>query len=346
MLRLFAKRLRGTSLGIVLLLGFGVGSGRADDVQSFYSGRTINVVIGTSAGGGYDLYARVLAKYLGRHIPGNPTVVPQNMPGAGTLRAMMYLYAVAPKDGTVIGTFSRSMPLAPVLGLPGANFDGTKLTWLGSITKDTVTCISWKNSPVKTWDDTFKTEYKAGGEGKGADPDVYATILKNAFATKTKLVTGYPGSADIMLAMERGELDGLCGVSYSTLRSTHANWLADKSINILNQGALEPDPALPGVPSLMDLAKTDEQKEMLKLILAPQAMARPFAAPPGVPADRAKALQTAFDDTVKDPDFVAEAGKLGLDVNPMTGDQVEALLKTLYATPKNISQQAVAVSGY
>jgi tripartite-type tricarboxylate transporter receptor subunit TctC len=346
MFRFGAKRLWKTCLGTALLLGWGTGVSRADDVQSFYAGRTISIVIGTSAGGGYDLYARVLAKYLGRHIPGNPTVVPQNMPGAGTLRAMMYLYAVAPKDGTVIGTFSRSMPLAPVLGLPGANFDATKLTWLGSITKDTVTCISWKTSPVKDWNDLFTSEYKAGGEGKGADPDVYATILKNAFATKTKLVTGYPGSADIMLAMERGELDGLCGVSYSTLRSTHASWLSEKSINFLNQGALEPDPALPNVPSLLDLAKTDDQKAMLTLLLAPQAMARPFAAPPGVPADRAKALQTAFDETVRDPDFVAEAGKLGLDVNPMTGAQVESLLTTLYATPKPVVKQAVAVSGY
>jgi tripartite-type tricarboxylate transporter receptor subunit TctC len=333
MLRFSAQRFWKTCLGTALLLGCSVGSGRADDVQSFYSGRTINVVIGTSAGGGYDLYARVLAKYMGKHIPGNPTIVPQNMPGA-------------PKDGTVIGTFSRSMPLAPVLGLPGANFDGTKLTWLGSITKDTVTCISWKTSPVKSWNDLMTTEYKAGGEGKGADPDVFATILKNAFATKTKLVTGYPGSADIMLAMERGELDGLCGISYSTLKSTHANWLSEKSINFLNQGALTPDPALPGVPSLIDLAKTPEQKAMLTLILAPQAMARPFAAPPGIPADRAKALQTAFDQTMKDPDFVAEAAKLGLDVNPMTASEVEALLTQLYATPKPVVAQAVAVSGY
>jgi tripartite-type tricarboxylate transporter receptor subunit TctC len=318
----------------------------AEDVASFYKGKTINLVIGFSPGGGYDLYARVLGKYMGRHIPGNPTIVPQNMPGAGTLRAAMYVYSVAPKDGTVIGTFSRSMPLSPLMKLPGANFDPMKYTWLGSITKDTVVCLSWNTSPVKSWDDLFKTEYKAGGEGKGSDPDVYATLIKKAFGAKVKLVTGYPGSADISLAMERGELDGLCGISYSTIRATHAAWLKEKKINILVQGALEPDPLMPNVPFMIDLAKTEQQKEILRVSLAPQTIARPFFAPPGVPADRAQALQKAFDDTMKDPDFVAEAKKLGLDVNPVSGKQVLALLKQIYASPEDIVKQTRDLMGY
>jgi tripartite-type tricarboxylate transporter receptor subunit TctC len=319
---------------------------RAEDVASFYKGKTVNVVIAFSPGGGYDLYARVLAKFMGRHIPGNPTLVPQNMPGAGTLRAAMYLYSVAPKDGTVIGTFSRSMPLAPLMQLPGANFDATKFTWLGSITKDTVVCVSWKTSPVKTWDDMFKTEYKAGGEGKGADPDVYATLIQKSFGAKVKLVTGYPGSADISLAMERGEVDGLCGVSYSTIRSTHPAWITTKQVNLLVQGALEPDPQMPNVPFMIDLAKTEEQKEILRLSLAPQALARPFVAPPGVPADRAQALQKAFDDTMKDPDFLAETQKLGLDVNPIAGEKVRAMLTQIYATPGDVVKQTRSVMGY
>jgi tripartite-type tricarboxylate transporter receptor subunit TctC len=332
-----------TSLFAALLAG---GAARAaDDVAAFYKGRTINVVIGTSAGGGYDLYARVLAKYMGRHVPGDPTMVPQNMPGAGTLRAMMYLYGVAPKDGTVIGTFSRSMPIAPVLGQPGANFDATKLTWIGSITKDTVTCVSWHTSPVKSWADLQTTEYKAGGEGKGADPDVFATILKNAFGAKVKLVTGYPGTADITLAMERGEVDGLCGISYSTMRSTRPAWINEHQVQILVQGALEKDPLMPDVPSFLDLAQGPAQRAMMRLLLAPQAMARPFAAPPGVPPDRAQALQAAFDATMKDPDFLAEAAKLGLDVAPMTGAAVLALLKEVYAEPKDVVRQAAAVVG-
>jgi tripartite-type tricarboxylate transporter receptor subunit TctC len=258
----------------------------------------------------------------------------------------MYLYSVAPKDGTAIGIFSRGMPLSPLFELPGAHFEATKFTWLGSVAKDTVTCISWKTSAVKKWDDLFKTEYKAGGEGKGADPDVYATLIKTSFGANVKLITGYPGSSNISLAMERGELDGMCGISYSTLRSTHPDWLKNKDVNLLVQGALEKDPEMAGVPFMLDLAKSDEQKQMLRLTLAPQAMARPFVAPPGVPADRAKALQKAFDDTMQDPEFLAEAKRLNLDVNPMSGQQVLDMLKGLYATPKPLVQQAKAALGY
>jgi len=258
----------------------------------------------------------------------------------------MYLYSVAPKDGTVIGTFSRSMPLAPLMKLPGANFDATKFTWLGSITKDTVVCVSWNSSPVKTWDDMFKTEYKAGGEGKGSDPDVYATLIQKAFGAKVKLVTGYPGSADISLAMERGEVDGLCGISYSTIRSTHPTWISGKKVNLLVQGALEPDPHMPNVPFMIDLAKTEQQKETMRLSLAPQSLARPFVAPPGVPADRAQALQTAFDETMKDPEFLAEAQKLKLDVDPISGEKVRAMLAQIYATPEDVVKQTRSLMGY
>jgi tripartite-type tricarboxylate transporter receptor subunit TctC len=206
--------------------------------------------------------------------------------------------------------------------------------------------VSWHTSPVKSWADLMTTEYKGGGEGKGADPDVQTALLKNVFGAKAKLVTGYPGSADIMLAMERGEVDGLCGLSMSTIRSTHPAWLTEHQINILVQGALEPDPSIPEVPSMIGLAKTDDQKQMLRLLLAPQAMARPFAAPPGIPADRAQALQAAFDATMTDPAFLAEAKKLDLEVNPLSGPQVAALLATIYATPKDIIHQATVASGY
>lgn len=345
MLYWLGRYLAATAL-CVTALSATVSSVRAEDVSSFYKGKTINLIIGFSPGGGYDLYARVLAKHIGRHLPGNPTIVPQNMPGAGTLRAAMYIYSVAPKDGTVIGTFSRSMPLAPLMKLPGANFNPMKFTWLGSITKDTVVCLSWKTSPVKSWDDLFKVEYKAGGEGKGSDPDVYATLIKKAFGAKVKLVTGYPGSRDISLAMERGEVDGLCGISYSTIRSTHPAWIKDKQVNILVQGALEPDPLMPKVPFLIDLAKTEQQKQILRVSLAPQAIARPFVAPPGVPEDRAQALQKAFDETMKDPDFLAEAKRLRLDVNPMSGPQVVDLLKKIYATPEDVLKETRALMGY
>jgi len=338
----FAKATIALALASTVLFS----AAQAQDAASFYKGKTINVVIGFSPGGGYDLYARVVAKYMSKHIPGEPTLIAQNMPGAGSLRAAMYLYSVAPKDGTAIGIFSRGMPLSPLFELPGAHFDATKFTWLGSVTKDTVTCISWKTSPVKSWDDLFKTEYKAGGEGKGADPDIYATLIKTTFGANVKLITGYQGSSNISLAMERGELDGMCGISFSTLRSTHPDWLKNKDINLLVQGALEKDPEMANVPFMLDLAKSDEQKQMLRLTLAPQAMARPFVAPPGIPADRAKPLQKAFDDTMNDPAFLEEAKRLNLDVNPLSGQQVLDMLTSLYATPKPLVQQAKAALGY
>lgn len=319
---------------------------RADEVADFYKGKVVNVVIAFSAGGGYDLYARLLARHMGKHIPGNPTLVPQNMPGAGTLKATKFLYSVAPKDGTYIGIFSRSMPLAPVLGLPGADFDATKFTWLGSITKDTITCVSWHTSKIKTWTDAMTNEYRVGGEGKGSDPDLYATLIRTVLGAKAKLVTGYPGTADIVLAMERGELDGLCGISYSTIKSRHAAWLANKELNILVQAAMEKDPGLPNTPMMLDLAKTPEEKSILELVLAPQTMARPFVAPPDVPEARAKALREAFDKTMKDPEFLAEAAKLQLDVDPIPGDKIEDILLELYKTPKDVAQKAATAAGF
>lgn len=329
------------------LLGYAGSSGaRADEVEDFYKGKVVTVVIAFSAGGGYDLYARLLARHMGKYIPGNPTLVPQNMPGAGTLKATKFLYSVAPKDGTYIGIFSRSMPLAPVLGLPDATFDATKFTWLGSITKDTITCVSWHNSKIQTWDNATTADYRIGGEGKGSDPDLYAMLIKNVLGAKAKLVTGYPGTADIVLAMERGELDGLCGISYSTIKSRHAAWLANKELNILVQAAIEKDAGLPDTPMMLDLAKTPEQKSILELVLAPQTMARPFVAPPGVPQARARALQDAFNKTMKDPDFLAEAQKLQLDVDPIQGQKIEEILVALYKTPKDIAQKAAAAAGF
>jgi tripartite-type tricarboxylate transporter receptor subunit TctC len=318
---------------------------RSDEVEDFYKGKVVNVVIAFSAGGGYDLYARLLARHMGKYIPGNPTLVPQNMPGAGTLKAAQYIYSVAPKDGTYIGTFSRSLPLSPLFGLPGANFDPRKFVWLGSITRDTILCLSWQASKIKTFQDTLKAEYRVGGEGKSSDPDLYATLIKNVLGSKAKLVTGFPGTADILLAMERGELDGLCGISYSTLKSRHATWLANKQLNLLLQGAMEKDPALPDTPMLVDLAKSDEQREILRLYLAPQTMARPFVASPGIPEARAKALQNAFAMTMKDKDFLAEAEKLQLDVNPILGNKILDILNELYDAPKDVVTKAAAAGG-
>jgi tripartite-type tricarboxylate transporter receptor subunit TctC len=296
------------------------------------------MVIGYSVGGGYDLYGRLVARYLGRHIPGQPTIVPQNREGAGSMRAAIYIYNAAPKDGTVIGTFSRSMAVAPLL--QEAPFDASKFSWLGSVSTDVNVCMTWHTSPVKTWDDMLTKPAKIGGLGAGADPDIFALMFKNVFGAKFQLVSGYPGTNDVALAMERGEVDGICGLSWSTVKTRHGDWLAGKKVNIPVQAGLHKENDIADVPLVMDLVKTPEQTQIVRLILASQEMARPFAAPPGIPEDRRRALVAAFDETMKDPDFLAEAAKMKADVNPVSAAAIESLLADVYKTPKDVIAKA------
>lgn len=325
------------------LLFAGITGAQADPVAEFYKNKNVSVLIGYSAGGGYDLYARLLARHMDRHIPGRPSLVPQNMPGAGSLKVTKYIYSVAPKDGTAFGTFGRGMPIYPLLFAP--EFDGTKLGYIGSITKDTSTCITWHTSQIQNWRDLMSKPSAFGGQGKGSDPDMFATLIRDGFEAKLKLVTGYQGTANITLAMERGELDGLCGISFSTLRAAHGAWLAEKKINVIVQIAGQKDPQLAETPLILDLATSPELKQVIDIAVAPQIMARPFAAPPGVPEPRLTALQQAFDRTMKDPAFLAEAEKMKLDVDPVSGPEIEQLVKKLYAVPKEVLKQAAAYMG-
>jgi tripartite-type tricarboxylate transporter receptor subunit TctC len=304
----------------------------------FYKGRTISVIIGYSAGGGYDLYARVLSQHLGKHIPGNPTVIPQNMPGAGSIKAANYVFSVAPKDGTVIGTFARGMAGAALIGQ--ANFDARKFTWLGSVTKDVTLCISWNTSPIKTWNDAMTKQFTAGGEGAAGDPDIFAKLYKNVFGAKIRLATGFPGTTDITLAMQRHEVDGLCGISWSTVKSRYGNWVTEKKINILIQAAPNKAPDLPDVPLASALAKTTEQRQMLDFAVANEVLARPFVAPPGIPAERKALLRAAFDATLRDPAFLADAKKTMIDIDPVSGPEAEAVVASLYALPKDVVTKA------
>jgi tripartite-type tricarboxylate transporter receptor subunit TctC len=311
----------------------------AQSVEQFYTGRTINLTVGFDSGGGYDVYARLLSRHMSKHIPGKPAIVVQNMPGAGSLRAAQHLYSLAPKDGTAIGTFGRQMGIAPLLAT-SAQYDGTRFNWLGSITNEVTTCISWHTAAVKTWNDMLQTPITMAGEGPNADPDVFALLYRNLFDLKIKLVTGYHGTSPMVLAMERGEVDGFCGYSWSTIKNKHEGWLRDKKINILVQAALNKAADMENVPLALDLAKTDEQRQILKLFLTSQETARPFAAPPGIPTERAAALRAAFDATMKDPEFLAEAKKLNLDVSPLDGKTITNLLIELYATPKSVLEKA------
>jgi tripartite-type tricarboxylate transporter receptor subunit TctC len=311
----------------------------AQSVEEFYNGKTISLSIGFDTGGGYDIYGRLLSRHMGKYIPGRPAIVVQNMPGAGSLRAAQHLFSLAPKDGTALGTFGRQMGIAPLLGT-SAQYDGTKFTWIVSITNEVSTCVAWHTATVKTWADMLEKPITLGGDGPGADPDVFALLYRNVFDAKIKLVSGYHGTTPIILAMERGEVDGLCGYSWSTIRSKHQPWLKEKKINILVQAGLKKDAEIADVPLVLDMAKTEEQRQILKLILTSQETARPFAAPPGVPADRTAALRAAFDATMKDPEFLAEAKKLKLDVNPLSGTAIASLLTELYAMPKSVIEKA------
>jgi tripartite-type tricarboxylate transporter receptor subunit TctC len=312
---------------------------QAQSVADFYKGKTITVIVGYSAGGGYDLYARALSRHMGKHLPGNPNFIVQNLTGAGSLNAANNIYNVAAKDGTVFGTFARGLAIEPLIGTARVKFEATKFTWLGSGTDEISLCATWHTSPIKTWQDALTKQFAVGGEGAGSDPDTYSALVRNVFGAKLKLVTGYHGTSDIVLAIERGEVDGRCGWSWSSIKSTRASWIKEKKLNYLIHISGTKAPELSHVPLLNDFA-TPRQKQVLKLVTSRQTMGRPFAAPPGVPADRAQALRRAFDATLKDPAFLAEAEKLKLDVNPVTGEEVDRLIAELYASPKDVVEEA------
>ena len=312
---------------------------QAQSVEEFYKGKNISMLIGFSVGGGYDLYGRHLAKHMGKHIPGKPTIVPQNMAGAGSLRAANFLYSASPKDGTHIGTFARTTGINPLLE-SGATFDGTKFTWLGSVTNDISLCVTWHTTNIKTWKDFIEKPVTLGGQGPSSEPDIFANLYKNVFGAKVKLVAGYPGTNEITLAMERGEVDGLCGLSWSTIKTRHAQWVKERKINLIVQASFKKAPELQDVPLVMDQTQDREKLAIMKIFLAAQEMARPFAAPPGIPEDRKAALIAAFDATMKDPEFLEDAKKMNSDVAPVSANELDALLAELYATPKDVIQKA------
>ena len=328
---------------IAATAGSRVEPARADAVEDFYRGRSINVVIGYGPGGGYDAYARLLAKHIGRHVPGHPALVPQNMPGAGGLKATQYLYEVAPKDGTAIGTVARAQPLAPLL-LGNTSFDATRFTWIGSVTDEASLCLSSSASKARTWQDLLSAETLFAGEGQGADPDMFAMALNRVFGARIKVITGYHSTREMTLAMQRGEVEGICGVSASTLIGQYPDWVEGKKVNLLAQMALRKDDRFAGVPLVSDFANNDEQRQIIRLIVAGQAIARPFFGPPGIPQDRKQALRTAFDKTMQDPEFQAEAQRAKMDVNPMPGAEMEEFLRGLYAMPKDLVDKAAHAS--
>jgi len=326
-----------------LLIVAAASSARAQSPAEFYKGKNVDLYIGYSAGGGYDLYARLLAKHMGKHIPGNPTIIPKNMEGAGSLRLANWIYNVAPKDGSAFGTIGRGTGFDPLLGHKGAQFDATKFTWIGSANNEVSVCVAWHTSGITKFEEMLSRELIVGGTGPAADTDQFPKVVNGVLATKMRVIAGYPGGNDVGLAMERGEVQGRCGWSWSSVKSTQQRWIDDKKINVLVQLALQKHPDLPDVPLVTDLAKTDEQRQVLKIIFARQVMGRPFLAPPNVPKDRVEALRSAFMATMKDPEFMADADKAQIEIVPVSGEEIQKLVTELYQTPAAIAQKAAAL---
>jgi tripartite-type tricarboxylate transporter receptor subunit TctC len=302
------------------------------------AGKNVTMLIGFGPGGGYDLWGRVVARHIGKHLPGTPNVVPQNMPGGGSFNAANHIYTIAPKDGTVLGIIARDAPLGPLTGAAGARFDPLKITWVGTPTKETNVCIASDKAKVKTVKDLFENELIIGNTGVGTGTYSYPKALNGMIGTKFKLISGFPSSSDVFLAMERGEVDGICE-SLDSVVGKRPDWISSKKVNVLFQGGVEPNPELKDVPFVVDLARNDEQKQAIEFLYAGQGIGRPFVAPPDLPADRLKMLRDAFNATMKDPDFIAEVKKQNLDLEPEDGEHLAALIKKIYATPKPIVEK-------
>lgn len=342
------KRGRAAGLALAMTATAGlVGAAHAQErpAAEFYKGRNVSVFIGFGPGGGYDLSARVLARYMGRHIPGEPAMVPRNMPGAGSLQLANYLYTVAPKDGSEFGVFGRTVPLDPLMGTKGANYDPRQFTWLGSTSNEVSTCVAWHTSPVKTFEDVRRQELSVGAAGPTSPSATFPHILNGVLETKFKVIAGYTGSSAILTAVESGELSGFCSWGWVPMMATRAEWVRDKKVNVFVQLGLRKHPDHPDVPLALEFARNDDERKVLEFVFAPQVFARPFAAPPKLSPERAATLRKAFSDTVKDPAFVAEAEKLGLEPELVDWQELEKLVADLFQAPPAIVERVRKAMG-
>lgn len=335
-------RLRVTHVLGALALGLG-GAAKADPVADFYAGKQISVNIGFSAGGGFDTYARAVSRHIGRHIPGNPTLVPRQMPGGGSFRAAQFMYAAAPQDGTHLATFGQSIPLQQALRDPNAKFDVREFSWIGNPIRGVSAVGFWSTSGARTMADLMKREFTVGATGHNVTMQ-YPLALREIFGARLRIILGYPGSTDIGLAMERGELDGMGQFSWSTLKATRQDWLDAKKVNLVVQIGPRKEPAISeymgyDVPLLTDLATNDDDRAVLELLSSGEGIGRPLLTTPNVPAARVAALRAAFDKTMKDPDFLAEAKKIGILIDPVSGVELQKLVaRVLSASPEVVER--------
>jgi tripartite-type tricarboxylate transporter receptor subunit TctC len=334
-----ATRLRRLALATGLFLALiASGPAAAQKAAPAFAGKTVNLVIGFGPGGGYDAWGRVVADFIGAHLPGNPAVVAQNMPGGGSFRAASFMYNQAPKDGTTIALISRDAVLGPLTGQAGALFDPTRLSFIGTPATETNVCIANRTAAVHDVEDLKKKTLIVGDNGPGTGTHAYPKALNAILGFKFRLVGGYQSTANVFLAMERGELDGVCE-SLVSIEARRPDWIASGKVSVLFQGGARPDPDLHGVPFVTDLAQTPQDKQAIEFLYIGQGIGRPFIAPPGLPADRLRMLRNAFDATMKDPSFIAAVKKRKYSLDPESGDDLEALIKKAYATPKPIVER-------
>lgn len=305
--------------------------------QSAAASKNLTVVVAFGPGGGYDNWGRLVGRHMGKYLPGNPSAIIQNMPGAGGYVAASWIYNLAPKDGSTIAIISRDVAVGPIIGAPGARFDALKMNWLGTPATDTNVCIANNNAAVQSVDDLTKKELIVGDVGPGSGTHTYPAALNELIGTKFKLVSGFRSSADVFLAMERGEVDGICE-SLDSVIGKRPDWITSGTVRILFQGGAEVNEHVKA-PFVTELAKTEEQKAAIRFLYAGQGIGRPFVAPPGLPADKLAALREAFAKVMKDPEFIAEAAKMKLEVEPKDGAHLEALVRDIYASPKEIIEK-------
>jgi tripartite-type tricarboxylate transporter receptor subunit TctC len=303
-----------------------------EDVAAFYRGKTLRIVVGVAVGSGYDINARLLARHLGTHIPGNPAVIVQNQPGAGSLTMTNALFHTGPFDGTAIGASFNGMPTTPLLQPTGARFDPVKLNWIGSTNRETQVSYVWHTAPVQSWDGALTRELVMGAQAPGSTQYDYPVLANHLFGTKFKVITGYDGTPKIHLAMERGEVHGTLA-NWSTLKAINFNWVTEKKVKLLAQWALRKHPEVADVPLVLDFAGSDGDRDALRLALARLEYGRPFFMPPNVPPERVAAVRRAFDAAMKDLGLLAEADKLKIDIEPLTGEEVASLVEQVSRTP-------------
>jgi hypothetical protein len=330
--------LRAAALGVAAMLS--VPPAAADDVADFYKGKTASLYLGYPPSGAYDIYARLIARYLTKYVPGNPQFIVRYKPGAASLNLVNELYNVLPRDGSVIGMFARSVALNRLLGREGANFNPVEFNWIGSANNEVSICGVWHGVGVWTTKDFISRPLVFAANAPDAESDVYPNILNNLLGTKFKVVAGYPGVNDLTLALERGEADARCGWSWGAVKAAKPDWLRDKKIYIAVQFATKKHPELPDVPLATELTRNDNERAALDLILTQQVMGRPFAAPPKVPADRVTALRRAFDQSLKDPELLAEAEKAQLEIAPVDGEALQAMVAHMFQAPQDVIDAA------